>query len=304
MGLPTDDDSSEELCLRPGGLSFAKVAATPTPSSTAAPPTAAGGFMAAWTRGSGANLRTAAAAPRVRREPEHKYDRDALLKIRDRCKALPENADAAALEGLLIFTDDDDERAIADDKGVDDDARDWRSKPAQQANKTQNEEAQQSKSQTSSQGPLPTEIVKAAFPWQPGKASRRSWKRHLRRKTLQLCRRAEEEGRLRKRKREEEEEEAARKRKREEEEEEVATLFEYLNKSLKAARQREREEEAAARQRECNVCFDEMEDGKRAVLSCGHAKTCYGCALRLWDTTRECPECRQNIRKKPMRVYL
>ena len=166
----TDDDGAEELCLRPGGLSFAKVAATPTPSSSAAPPTAAGGFMAAWTRGSGANLRTAAAAPRVRREPEHKYDRDALLKIRDRCKALPENADAAALEGLLIFTDDDDER-IADDRGVDDDARDWRSKPAQQANKTQNKEAQQSKPQTSSQGPLPTKIVKAESPWQPGKAT-------------------------------------------------------------------------------------------------------------------------------------
>ncbi|XRB22738.1 RING-type domain-containing protein [Pseudoscourfieldia marina] len=104
-------------------------------------------------------------------------------------------------------------------------------------------------------------------------------------------RRAEEEERIRKRKREEEEEEAARKRKREEEE-------------AARKRKREEEEEAAARARECNVCFDEMEDNKRAVLSCGHAKTCYECALRQWNTTRECPECRQKIRIKPLRVYL
>ncbi|GHP09112.1 hypothetical protein PPROV_000784900 [Pycnococcus provasolii] len=104
-------------------------------------------------------------------------------------------------------------------------------------------------------------------------------------------RRAEEEERVRKRKREEEEEEAERKREREDEE-------------AARKRKREEEEEAAARARECNVCFDEMEDGKRAVLSCGHAKTCYGCAIHLWDTTRQCPECRATIEAEPRVVYL
>jgi len=120
--------------------------------------------------------------------------------------------------------------------------------------------------------------------------------------TLRDVGRMEEEEREAKRRKEEEEEREAerrraaeeeriRKRKREEEEEE-------------AARKRKREEEEAARQRECNVCFDEMEDGKRAVLSCGHAKTCYGCAIHLWDTTRQCPECRATIEAEPRVVYL
>jgi len=108
--------------------------------------------------------------------------------------------------------------------------------------------------------------------------------------TLKDIDRMEEEERVRKRKREEEEEEAERKREREDEE-------------AARKRKREEEEEAAARARECNVCFDEMEDGKRAVLSCGHAKTCYGCAIHLWDTTRQCPECRATIEAEPRVVY-
>mmetsp|Transcript_71125 Transcript_71125/g.189850 ORF Transcript_71125/g.189850 Transcript_71125/m.189850 type:complete len:214 (-) Transcript_71125:82-723(-) len=43
----------------------------------------------------------------------------------------------------------------------------------------------------------------------------------------------------------------------------------------------------------CVVCFEGERDA--IVLNCGHGGLCLACGVKIWDSTRQCPMCRQRI---------
>ena len=174
-------DDGDAMSLRPGGgmgMSTQSTQKTQVQSKDAEGPTG-GPAWSAWGKGSGAHMSAKAAYVRRRATPKLKYAREALLALRDACKALPENVDLNNLESILVDADDDDERqAEAAQPG---DGRDWRSRnPLPQSDGAKGEGAPKaaSKKEAPAQGAPkasggngPTKILKAANPWMPGRAA-------------------------------------------------------------------------------------------------------------------------------------